>query len=85
MSVSYSYVPTPYLYNFYDYIDCDNYIFRENSRKVDEHFLLFFCENFTETKESLFVIFCENMVHNKIKTGYFRGRRKLQFPTNISL
>jgi len=30
-----------------------NYIFRENSRKVDEHFSLFFV-NFTKTKESLF-------------------------------
>ena len=42
----------------------DNYIFRENSRNVDEHFSLFFRENFTKTK----VIFRENMVHNKIKT-----------------
>ena len=36
----------------------DNYIFRENSRKLRSHFL---------------VIFRENMVHNKIKhrLGYF--------------
>jgi len=46
----------------------DNYIFRENSRNVDEHFSLFFRENFTKTK----VIFRENMVHNKINNiGYF--------------
>ena len=29
-------------------------IFHENSRKVDEHFSLFFVKNFTETKESHF-------------------------------
>ena len=32
-------------------------IFRENSRKVDEHFSLFFVKNFTETKESRFGYF----------------------------
>jgi len=36
---------------------CDNYIFRENFRKVDEHLSLFFRENFTKTKESLFGYF----------------------------
>jgi len=28
-------------------------IFRENSRKVDEHFSLFFVKNFTETNKKL--------------------------------
>ena len=32
-------------------------IFRENLRKVDELFSLFFCENLMETKESLFGYF----------------------------
>jgi len=39
------------------HMDIDNYIFRENSRKVDDHFSLFFVKNFTETKESLFGYF----------------------------
>ena len=39
-----------------------SFIFRENSRKVDEHFSLFFVKNFKETKyrSHVFVIFREN-------------------------
>jgi len=32
-------------------------IFRENSRKADEHFPLYFVKNFMETKESRFGYF----------------------------
>jgi len=35
-------------------------IFRENSRKVDEHFSLFFVKNFTELTSHVLVIFREN-------------------------
>jgi len=46
----------------------DNYIFHENSQKVDEHFSLFFVKILRKLWSHLLVIIRENMVHNKIKT-----------------
>ena len=46
----------------------DYLLFRDNSRKVDEHFSLFFVKISRKLRSHFLVIFRENMVHNKIKT-----------------
>ena len=49
----------------------DNYIFCDNSQKVDKHFSLFFMNISLKLISHLLVIFRENMMHNKIITDYF--------------
>ena len=55
----------------------DNYIFRENSWKVDEHFSLFFVKISRKLRSHFLVIFRENMVHNKASLHNVYGKENL--------
>ena len=61
----------------------DNYIFHENSRKVDEHFSLFFVKISQKLRRHFLVIFRENMVHNKIKNIDYFVRRSTYRLLNV--
>jgi len=59
------------------YKSSENYIFRENSLKVDEHFSLFFVKISRKLRSHFLVIFRENMVHNKASLHNVYGEENL--------